>query len=83
MKILVINGSPKGKNSVTLQTCNYLQILHPEHNFRILHAGQTIKALEKDFSSAVAAIAEAVEDATVTEEQYSWAFISEDLCLGC
>ena len=59
MNILVINGSPKGKNSVTLQTCNYLQILHPEHNFQILHAGQTIKALEKDFSPAVAAIHQA------------------------
>ena len=31
MEILVINGSPKGKHSVTLQTVNYLQILHPEH----------------------------------------------------
>ncbi|MBR2074551.1 MAG: hypothetical protein IJ977_04670 [Fibrobacter sp.] len=31
MRILVINGSPKGKYSITLQTCNYLQILHPEH----------------------------------------------------
>lgn len=50
MKILVINGSPKGKYSITLQTCNYLQILHPEHEFEILHAGQSIKALEKDFS---------------------------------
>ena len=59
MNILVINGSPKGKNSVTLQTCNYLQILHPEHNFQILHAGQTVKALEKDFSPAVAAISQA------------------------
>jgi NAD(P)H-dependent FMN reductase len=59
MRILVINGSPKGKNSVTLQTVNYLQILHPEHQFDILHAGQTIKALEKDFSPAVEAIAQA------------------------
>ena len=56
MEILVINGSPKGKNSVTLQTVNYLQLLHPEHHFEILHAGQTIKALEKDFSPAVQAI---------------------------
>ena len=31
----------------------------------------------------VEAIREAVEEATVVEEQYSWAFISEDLCLGC
>ena len=56
MNILVINGSPKGKNSVTLQTVNYLQILHPEHHFEILHAGQTIKALERDLSPALSAI---------------------------
>ncbi len=59
MNILVINGSPKGKNSVTLQTVNYLQILHPEHQFEILHAGQSIKQLEKDFSPALAAIEKA------------------------
>jgi len=56
MKILVINGSPKGKNSVTLQTVNYLQLLHPEHDFEVIHAGQTIKALEKDFSPVLAAV---------------------------
>ena len=59
MNILVINGSPKGKHSITLQTVNYLSILHPEHQFEILHAGQTIKALEKDFSPAVTAIGKA------------------------
>ena len=59
MHILVINGSPKGKYSVTLQTCNYLEILHPEHSFEVLNAGQTIKALEKDFSPAVAAVEKA------------------------
>ena len=59
MEILVINGSPKGKHSVTLQTVNYLQILHPEHHFEVLHAGQTIKALEKDFSPAITAIEKA------------------------
>ena len=59
MEILVINGSPKGKHSVTLQTVNYLQILHPEHHFEVLHVGQTIKALEKDFSPALAAIEKA------------------------
>ena len=59
MNILVINGSPKGKNSVTLQTVNYLQILHPEHHFSVLHAGQKIKSLEKDFSPAVDSITKA------------------------
>lgn len=34
-------------------------------------------------SLIVRAIHDAIEEATVTEEQYSWAFISEDLCLGC
>ena len=59
MRILVVNGSPKGKYSVTLQTCNYLQILHPEHTFDILHAGQSIKALEKDFTPALRAVEQA------------------------
>ena len=59
MEILVINGSPKGKHSVTLQTVNYLQILHPEHHFSVLHAGQTIKALEKDFTPTISAIEKA------------------------
>ena len=52
MKIAVINGSPKGKYSITLQTVRYLQLKYPEHEFSVLHAGQRIKALEKDFSAA-------------------------------
>ena len=59
MRILVINGSPKGKYSITLQTCNYLEILHPEHEFEVLNAGSRIKALEKDFSPAMEAIKKA------------------------
>ena len=59
MRILVINGSPKGKHSITLQTTNYLQLLHPEHEFEILHAGQSVKALEKDFSPALEAVKKA------------------------
>ena len=54
MKIAVINGSPKGKYSITLQTVLYLQRKFPEHTFEILHAGQKIKLLEKDFSEAKA-----------------------------
>ena len=56
MKILVLNGSPKGKNSITLQTALYLQKKNPAHTFEVLHVGQRIKALEKDFSSALEAI---------------------------
>lgn len=56
MKIAVINGSPKGKYSITLQTVLYLQRKYPEHQFCVLNAGQKIKALEKDFSEAKALI---------------------------
>ncbi len=59
MKILVLNGSPKGAYSITLQTVNYLEKLHPEHTFEVLHVGQRIKALEKDFSPALTALANA------------------------
>ncbi len=52
MKIAIINGSPKGKYSITLQTVNYLQRKNPDIEFEILNAGQMIKALEKDFSRA-------------------------------
>ena len=56
MKILVLNGSPKGAYSITLQTVNYLEKIHPEHTFEVLHVGQRIKALEKDFSPALTAL---------------------------
>ena len=59
MKILVLNGSPKGQYSVTLQTINYLQKLCPKHEFEVLHVGQRIKALEKDFTPAAEAIEKA------------------------
>ena len=59
MHILVLNGSPKGANSVTLQTVSYLQLLNKTHTFEVLHVGQRIKALEKDFSPALEALGKA------------------------
>lgn len=59
MNILVLNGSPKGKYSITLQTVNYLMQKYPGHSFEILHVGQKIKAFEKDFSSAAEALKKA------------------------
>ena len=59
MNILVVNGSPKGKNSITLHTCLYLEKTFPLHRFSYLDAGQRIKALEKDFSPALEAIKQA------------------------
>ena len=59
MQILVINGSPKGNYSITLQTMLYLEKKFPQHSFAILHAGQKIKQLEKDFSPAIEAVKKA------------------------
>ena len=59
MKILVINGSPKGQYSITLQTINYLREVFAEHEFEILNAGARIKALEKNFAPAVEAMKQA------------------------
>ena len=59
MNILIINGSPKGKTSITLQTLNYLSLLHPEHSFDVLHVGQLVKTYEKDMTSALDAIKKA------------------------
>ena len=56
MNILVLNGSPKGEYSITLQTVRYLEKLNPQDNFTVLHVGQRIKALEKDFAPAIEAI---------------------------
>ncbi len=52
MYITVVNGSPKGQYSVTLQTVLYIQKLFPEHTFDIINASRRIKSLEKDFSQA-------------------------------
>lgn len=48
MTILVLNGSPKGDNSVTMSYIKYLEIVFPEHDFKIRHIAQTIHRLEKD-----------------------------------
>ena len=53
MNILVLNGSPKGEYSITLQTVRYLQKKYPRHDFEVLHVGQKIKRLEKDMTLAL------------------------------
>lgn len=48
MNILVINGSPKGTNSITFQSVRYLQKQFPEDEFRMLHVGAQIRLFERD-----------------------------------
>ncbi|MBR4473882.1 MAG: NAD(P)H-dependent oxidoreductase [Oscillospiraceae bacterium] len=52
MNILILNGSPAGDSSITLQTMLYIEKFFPEHRYELLNVGQKIKALEKDFSPA-------------------------------
>ena len=59
MNILVINGSPKGDNSITLQTVLYIQKHFPAHTFTVLNAGSRIRIFEKDFSEAELRLREA------------------------
>ena len=59
MNILVLNGSPKGENSITLQTVRFWEILYPEHRFSVLHVGQKIRSFERDFTEAADAITKA------------------------
>ncbi|HPU45054.1 MAG: iron-sulfur protein [Clostridiaceae bacterium] len=56
MKVLVLNGSPKGKYSITLHTSLYLEKHFPGHEFSYLNVGRDIRAMEKDFSAAADAV---------------------------
>lgn len=70
MNILVLNASPKGQNSTTVQTALYLQALHPEHTFTFLPVGQRIKAYEKDFAPVRAALTEMAREITARQPVY-------------
>ena len=52
MNILVMNGSPAGDDSITLQTGRYIQKLFPGHEWTQLNVAPKLKALERDFSEA-------------------------------
>jgi NAD(P)H-dependent FMN reductase len=51
MKIIVLNGSPKGEDSITLQYVAYIRKHFPQHDFRIIHVSQRIKKIERDLAA--------------------------------
>ncbi len=63
MKISVINGSPKGDLSVTLQYINFIQKKYPRHEFHVHHVGQRIRKIEKDEN----AFREIIEDVKASD----------------
>ncbi|MFX1357258.1 MAG: NAD(P)H-dependent oxidoreductase [Promethearchaeota archaeon] len=48
MKIVILNGSPKGDESVSMQYVLYIKKKHPEHEYVILNVAQSIKKIEND-----------------------------------
>lgn len=48
MKIIVLNGSPKGDHSITLQYVNFIQKRFPQHELKAVNVSQKIKRIEKD-----------------------------------
>ncbi len=48
MRAIILNGSPKGENSVTYHNALYLEKHFPEVEFEYLHVGKYIKKYEKN-----------------------------------
>ena len=48
MKIVILNGSPKGDISVTMQYVAYIRKKFPDHSYEILNVAQDIRKIEKD-----------------------------------
>ena len=69
MKIVVLNGSPKGDISVTMQYVAYLKKKFPEHSFETVNVAHEIKKIEKD-SVCFAAILDRIRSADLV----LWAF---------
>ena len=59
MKVCVLNGSPAGENSITLQTVHYIQKYDTNTGFEILDVGKKIRSYEKDFTAAAKSLGKA------------------------
>ncbi|HOX42877.1 MAG TPA: NAD(P)H-dependent oxidoreductase [Myxococcota bacterium] len=57
MRVLVLNGSPKGEQSVSLQYVRYLARRLPAHNLDFFHVSKEIRGLERDPSARSALLA--------------------------
>ncbi len=69
MKITVLNGSPKGEQSVTMQYVHFIQQQFPEHELNILHVTQRIRKLERDRAAF-----QSVIDEVAASDGVLWAF---------
>jgi multimeric flavodoxin WrbA len=59
VKIVILNGSPKGNLSVTLQYVLFIQKKFPQHQYQFFNIAQSISKIEKDpnaFSEIIQAV---------------------------
>jgi multimeric flavodoxin WrbA len=69
MRIVVLNGSPKGATSITMQHATWLAGEFPEHRFVVLHVARRVERLAKD----PAALEEVLEEVR-SADGVLWAF---------
>jgi multimeric flavodoxin WrbA len=69
MKIVVLNGSPKGDVSVTMQYVAYLRKKFPGHAYEILNVAQDVRKIERDTAAW-----DAVIGSTRSADLVLWAF---------
>jgi multimeric flavodoxin WrbA len=69
MKIIVLNGSPKGHLSVTMQYVNFIQKKFPHHELKIVDVASQIKKIERDEKAF-----QEVMDEVRSSEGVLWAF---------
>ncbi|MBP1700336.1 MAG: dehydrogenase (quinone), partial [Deltaproteobacteria bacterium] len=69
MKITVLNGSPKGDSSVTLQYVHFIQKKFPQHELKIVNIASQIKKIEKDQKAF-----QEIMDEVRSSEGVLWAF---------
>ncbi|PKL59775.1 MAG: hypothetical protein CVV33_06110 [Methanomicrobiales archaeon HGW-Methanomicrobiales-4] len=50
MQICVLNGSPKGEKSVTMQYVRFLELASPDHTFSTHHISRKISGIEKNLN---------------------------------
>lgn len=62
MQICVLNGSPKGEKSVTMQYIRFLELANPDHTFSTHHISRSIRSIEKN-QSECDQICNAIQDA--------------------
>lgn len=64
MNIIVLNGSPKGDLSITLQYVRYVAKKYPQHEFSTLHIARDIHKIEND-QQRFAAVIEQISAADI------------------